>query len=94
MGRYSFALISIIICLAWLSIFIIDLRSGYNQRLADYNQSDTGVVRIYDIDGDVIDEYSGNLIIDKQDKSIVMIEVDGDKIITFDEDGDVEVTKK
>lgn len=85
------AFVGLIVCFVWIFIFVTDFQSADTYRIADYNQKETGVVRIYDLNGDIIDEYSGNLIIDKQDNVITFIEVEGNKIITFDEDGEITV---
>ena len=90
-NKITMAFVGLIICFVWVFIFATDFRNTDTYRIADYNQKETGVVRIYDLNGDVIDEYNGNLIIDKQDNTITFVEVDGNKIITFNEDGKITV---
>lgn len=93
-GKISMAFVSLIICLVWTGLMVTDLHKTDTYRIADYNQSELGVIRIYDLDGNIIDEYNGNLIVDRQDGTINFVEIDGDKIITFDEDGEIKVKER
>lgn len=85
----------LLICSLISTVMLIkNINTDEIYRIADYSQSELGVVRIYDLNGDIVNEYDGNLIMYKQGETITFVEVDGDKIITFDEDGDVEVVEK
>lgn len=44
------AFVGLIVCFVWIFIFVTDFQSTDTYRIADYNQKETGVVRIYDLD--------------------------------------------
>lgn len=92
--KYSYALIATIVCLVWIVLLFHEIHTPDVCRVADFNQENLGVVRVYDYDGNLLEEYDGNLIIEKEKNDITMIEVEGNKIITFNEDGEIEVKEK